>query len=66
MHMSELEFGHLIEINNLLAEKILMVSKPFLDIYYLFSPIVVVPKQLTVLTAPLQGREKLLGLFCTS
>lgn len=37
MHMSELEFGHLIEINNILAEKILMVSKPFLD--YLFAPL---------------------------
>lgn len=27
MHMSELEFGHVTEINNFLAEKLLMVSK---------------------------------------
>lgn len=32
MHMPELEFGHLIETNNHLAEKTLTVSKLFLDI----------------------------------
>lgn len=66
--MPELEFGHLIEISNLLAEKILMVSKLFLDIYSLFSSslIIVAPKQPTVFIAPMQGWEKFLGLFCTS
>lgn len=68
MHIPELEFGHLIEINNLSTEKMLMVSKLFLDLYSLFSssPIIIVPKQPAVLPAPTKGWEKFLGLFSTS
>lgn len=55
--MPELEFGHLTEINNLLAEKIFMVPKLFLDSSSLFS-IIMVPKQPTMLTAPMKGWEK--------
>lgn len=68
MHMLELEFGHLTEINNFLAEKSLMVSKHLLDICFLCSssPIITVPKQHTVITGPIKGWERFSGLFCTS
>lgn len=68
MHMPEVEFGHFTEFNNFLAEKLLMVSKLLLDIYFLCSssPITTAPKQPTVLPSPTKGWEKFSGLFCTS
>lgn len=57
MHIPELEFGRLIEINNLSIEKMLMVSKLFLDLYSP-PPIIIVPKQPTGLPAPTKGWEK--------
>lgn len=68
MHMPELEFGHLTEINNFLAEKSLVVSKRLLAIYFLCSssPIITVPKQHAMVTGPIKGWEMFSGLFCTS
>lgn len=68
MHMPELEFGHLTEINNFLAEKLLIVFKLLLDIYFLLpsSPITTGPKQPRVLPSPIKGWGKFSGLFCTS